>query len=582
MYRILNPILAIFLTALISAEAISQEPHHSRVSVVHPGFDLLKLDLKSVVDLADPEERKQWDNIQDYIDMFQIGIDGSRPVRVDALSGVTPACYLTWVPLPKPADAKEFRDSLDAFGYQTTRDAQDKNLYRIDSNAGAQDMGWFRIIPGAEYGVFVLTTDKEDMELLRQLVTRAEEPKGEVADLLASGCSLGAELVNKAVSAEDQEKRRSAAAELRKISMDTVQKRPEESKTEFELRKHLLKAQLDESERLMVEAAIIRVFGSLDRNASRASLKFTATAIPDTSLHKTIAAIGVRPDDFASVKKFDGSIMSIRMNHPIDEVRQSNVKTFLELVQADFDSRIDASKDLSADEKVNTKQFLSGLLKVTLDGIASGHICAMLEATTDATNDFMVLGSVSAPDATRLNDILPLLAKSGKGNLAEMNVRKVGNVSIHRIQLYKGFVSLIDRVFGDTRDLFIGIDKDRVWLAAGPGALDRMAETIEKLGPPAMSASAIHAEARLLPWIQRLDEVAKTSPEKTTKEEKERQRANARTRARAIDALKTDDQVTLDIASKDGVVTGEFSFDKGSMTFVGKAISAFAKENLQE
>ncbi|MFN9976758.1 MAG: hypothetical protein ACK58T_43345, partial [Phycisphaerae bacterium] len=147
---------------------------------------------------------------------------------MDALSGVTPACYLTWVPLPKPADAKEFRDSLDAFGYQTTRDAQDKNLYRIDSNAGAQDMGWFRIIPGAEYGVFVLTTDKEDMELLRQLVTRAEEPKGEVADLLASGCSLGAELVNKAVSAEDQEKRRSAAAELRKISMDTVQKRPEE------------------------------------------------------------------------------------------------------------------------------------------------------------------------------------------------------------------------------------------------------------------------------------------------------------------------------------------------------------------
>jgi hypothetical protein len=588
MNNFISGLLATLVLLLVPVSNYGQEAHHSRISIAHPGFELLKLDLKSVVDLADKEEQKQWVNIQDYIDMFQIGIDGSRPVRVDVLTGVSPTCFMVWIPLAKPEDPKkglpdEFRDSLDAFGYVTRwESSQNKNLFEIASSEGAKDMGWFRVIPEIEYGVFVLTTDKEDMQLLKQLIIKASDPRTEVSKLLGPGISMGAELINDAESAEDQAKRKSASAELRKISMDTIQKRPEESTTEHEIRRQLMKSQLDESERLMVEAKEIRMLGNLDRKTNRATLNITATGIADTSLDKTIRAIGVRPSDFASIARFEGSVMSIRMNHPIDSLRQGNVVDFLTLVRKDIDSRIDASKQLSADEQSSTRKLLSGLMDVTVGGIHSGHINAMLEAVTNDKGEFTVIGSVSAPEATRLNDLLPLLKSTGKGNDAEMNVGKAGNVSIHRIELAEGYVELIDRVFGSKRDVFVGVDAERIWLAAGPGALELMSATIEKLGPPAMTDSAIYAEAHLLPWMKRLDEIAKALPEETTKEKKEIQRARARTRARAIAALQSDDLAVIDIRSKDGIFTGALSFETGIMRFAGKAIAAFAKENLQQ
>jgi len=587
MNRQIQSAVAAIILMCVSAPGIGQEPHHSRISIVHPGFEPLQSDLKAIIGLTDAEEQKQWENIKDYIDMFQIGIDGSRPVRVDVLTGVTPTSYLIWIPLATPEDTKqniadEFRDSLKAFGYETVRDSKDKSLYEIQNTEGAGDTGWFRVIADLKYGVFVMTTDRQDTQLLRQVILKASDPRTDVEKILSSGASVGAELINLAESADDQSRRRSASAELRKISMDIIQKRPEESTTEFDLRRHLMKSELDETERLMAEAREIRLLGTFHRDSSKASLTLHGSAISGTSLDETIRQMGVRPDAYAAIAKPDGSVMSVRLNHPIDKLRQGNVEEFLNLVKKDVDSRIDSSKELSAEEQTSTKSMLAGLMELTLDGIRTGHINALLESTVNEKNEFTVIGSVSVPQAARLNDILPLLEKSGKGNSAEMNVGKIGEMPVHRIQLAEGYVSLIDRVFGTHRDLFVVVDADRVWMAAGPGALEAMTAMIGKMGPPAVSPTVLRAELHLLPWIKRLDDMAKEAPEKATKEEKELQRSRARNRARALAAMKTEDLVILEIKSTDGIVTGELSFDVGAMRFAGKMMSAFAKENMSE
>ncbi len=577
--------LVVLLFCLTGLSAAAQEPHHSRISIVHPGFGQLKSDLKSVIDLTTPVEQEQWINIQDYLDMFQIGIDGSRPIRVDVLTGITPICYLVWVPLLDPEDAKmgladEFRDSLDAFGYLTPRDNQDRNLYRIENSEGADDMGWLRVMPEIKYGVFVLTTDREDMQLLKQIVLRTADPRNEVAKLLENSPGIGAEGVNAAESADDQAKRREAFAELRKISMDTIQKRPAESKSEFEVRQALFRHQLDEGERLMVEASEIRATASFDPQSSNASLEFTATAIAETSLAESIALFGKQPDAFATAVKPPGSALSVRVNHPIDSMRQANYSETVELTERELDSRIETSADLSASEKEAARKLVTGIKEVIQDGLKTGYINGFVEAVPGDAGEFTMVGAVSAPQATRLNDILPLLASAGKGNKVEANVAQAGSVTIHKIQLAKGYVTIIDRVFGEEIEMYVGVAESYVWMASGPNALDSLSSSIKSLGEPQTSDSCIRIEANALPWVKRMDQIAKTATEGATPEEKEKQRSNARTRARAIAAMEAqDDRITLEAKVLDGVVSGNMTFDKGIMRFIGKVLSAFSREN---
>lgn len=578
--------LPLALACLVSlAAALAQEPHHSRISIVHPGFEPLKGDIKAVIDLTTPAEQEQWVNLQDYIDMFQIGIDGNRPVRVDMLSGTTPTSYLVWVPLLDPGDPKkgladEFRDSLDAFGYVTTRDVQDRNLYRIENSEGASDMGWLRVLPDIQYGIFVLTTDEQDMQLLKQLVLKAGDPRPEVAAILSSKAGVGAEGINAATAPADMAKRREAFVELRRVSMDALQKRPEESKTEFEMRQSLLTHQLDEGERLMVEAKEIRLLATLDRAKSTAALVFTTSAISGTSLDATIRQFGTQPDAFAGIAKPADSALSLRLNHPLDEMRQKNAIGTLAATRRDIDSRIDESKELTATEQQSTKKMLSGILEIIEDGLKTGHLNAFLESVPKGVNKFTTVGAISAVKATRLNDIIPLLKTAGQGNDAELNVDRVGDVAIHRIRLKKGYVTLFDRFFGDEQDVFIGASDKFVWVGSGPDGLETLKKYLATPSEPKTSTTALHMEVRALPWVKRLEEVAKTSKEGTTPEEKERQRSGARRRARAIAAMETNDLITIDVKAENGVVSGEVTFDQGIMKFVGKMLSAFSKDNL--
>ncbi|MBL8817181.1 MAG: hypothetical protein JNL58_14225 [Planctomyces sp.] len=575
------------LTIVGVIPASAQEPHHSRITVLHPGFDSLKDDLKSVLDLTTEAEQTQWDNLRDYIDTLQIGVDGSRPVRVDVLTGVTPSSYLVWVPLMKPENAKgniadDFRDSMEAFGYETERDTKDRTLYRIRGEEGTPDTGWFRVLPEIEYGIFVLTTNEKDMNLLKQVVLKAGDPLTDLSDLKSASQSMGAEIVNNNESADDQAKRLSAFGPFRKETLGTIQKRPDESEAAFKLRHDFIDQQLDELQRLLVEAKTIRAFANLDRETKKSSLSFSAKAIEGTSLADTIAQLATKPDAFASVPRMEGSALSLRVNHPIDSMRQENSIETVVNMEADFNETIDKATNLSADEKTTAKKFLKDILDLTQDGIRTGYINLMVEAVADDNDEFTIVAAVSATKATRLNTILPELAKAGKGNTVEVNVATQGDVTIHRIQLAEGFVNLVDRVFGVKQDLFVGVTEDYVWLASGPGALDKLKATISQVGEPVTTSTVIHAEGNLLPWMKRLDKIAATAPEGKTPEEKEAKRSRDRMRARAIAAFESSDAVTIDVKVTDGVVEGLATFDVGMMKFAGKAISAFSKENLNE
>jgi hypothetical protein len=576
--KILNHLAVLLTTATLFISSVAaQTPQDAQITITHPGFGSLKADLKSVLDLTLPAEQTQWENIEGYIDTFAIGIDDSRPVYVNVMTGIKPNAILLWIPLTaKQQLFKEFRENLESLGYEVTRDAKDITLYMLSQDA---ESGWIRVLSAERYAALVLTSDKTALPGLKELILKAVLPTNKITS------SMDAELLNSDVTAPAQAHRKEAFQEVRRVSMEAIQKRPSESATEFELRKLAVKQQMDEGERVLAElgrGVLSLVLDKKTPGAPTASLKLSASAIPGTSLDAAIQQIGTQPDAFAALKKFEGSALSGRLNHPVDPMRQANFIAFLALTEQDMADRLKASKERTEDEKATSLKVTTGVLDVIRSSIKAGWMNGFVESVPDGKGDFTSVAAFSAPAASDLNVVLPALANAGKGNLVEMNVDKQGDVAIHRIQLAEGYIDLVDRVFGAKKDLFVGVGPAHVWLASGIGGKEKLKETIAGLGAPQTTNHPVHLEINCLPWVQRFDEAAKKDPPGKTPEEQEVQREWARRRARAIASFQNGgDRIVLDFHTKNGEVSGELLLEHGLLRFAGKLMSAFSKANFE-
>ena len=385
---------AILLTTAFgpAAAAIAQSPQDARITISHPGFGSLKADLKTLIDLTLPAEQSQWENIEGYIDTFAIGIDDGRPVLVSAVTGIKPNALLIWVPLAAtPPLFKEFRENLESLGYEIARDSKDHSLYQISQDP---EFGWLRVVAETKYAVFVLTSDKATMPALKNLILKVQMPEGEIVG------NMSAEILNTDGSQEAQKHRRDAFGEVRRVSMEAVQKRPEESATEFDLRKLAVKQQMDEGERLLAEAGRIAMILKLDKKtpaAPVASLSVSATAIMGSSLADAINQIGTQPDAFAGLAKFPGSALSGRLNHPVDPMRQANILAFLSLTEKDMADRLKSSKERTDAEKEMSNKVTTGVLDVMRSSINAGWLNGFIEAIPDGKGDFITVGAFSSP-----------------------------------------------------------------------------------------------------------------------------------------------------------------------------------------
>ncbi|MEO2014776.1 MAG: hypothetical protein ABGZ53_10435, partial [Fuerstiella sp.] len=224
-----------------------------------------------------------------------------------------------------------------------------------------------------------------------------------------------------------------------------------------------------------------------------------------------------------------------------------------------------------------------GVMTVLKDSIESGNVNAFVESWLNAKDEFVAVGAVAATDATRLDETLALIARTGKGNKVESAIEKVGDVTIHRIQLGKGFLKFLDRVFGEETAVLIATSEDTVWFATGPDSLEVLKKTIGDLQKPADSDVILRVEARLLPWIKHAQKVVDAAPEPTSVDDKRIRRDQRRDLARAVQALGTGDQddIKFDVTVDDGTVSGEILVNTGLLRFVGKQLSAFSKENFE-
>jgi hypothetical protein len=568
----------VLMTLAIIPMASAQTPQDSRITVAHPGFTLLKSDLKKVLDLTSAVEQKQWENIQGYIDMFIIGVDETREVQVQVMTGIYPTGYLICVPLQSASDpSKLFRENLDSLGYKIMRNPEDHKLYTIESDAN--EYGWMKVDADLRYAFFMITTDKALLPKLKEIVVKAALTPTTLND------NMIAELKNTDASPEAVTHRTKAFKPIRDENMALIKQRPDEKATAFQLRQSSARQLYDEAQRIMSESDQMLVTLTLDRTnltLPKVNLRTTVSAIPGTAMETTIAQYGTQTDAFAGSARLPGTAMSLRANHPLDELRKKHIKETLALTKADIEASLTSKETLSESERKAFSKFVTGILGVLESSVDSGHLNGAVESIPEGDDHFTTVGGFVSAAAADLNTILPLLAEAGKGNSVQMNLEKVGDVDIHKIQIAEGFISTFDRLFGTHEDLFVGIGPQKVWLATGKDGLKMLKTMIPAVGEPAANPVVLRIEGNMLPWAELFDSLAKKEKTGTlTADEEKIRREQARVRERAIAAMATEDDFSLVITTEGGMWIGEFTSNTGLLRFVGKMMSAFSKENFE-
>lgn len=564
-------VVSAIVTMVLCSSAMAQQDHHPKITIGHSGIKTLKDDLTYLLSLTSATEQKQLVNILDFIDLLVFGVDPQRPIRIDILANTTPSTFVIWGPYQVLANLMD--DNLSA-QFQLRKDSKD--LHKLLG----QDPGWFRVLPTLKYGILILAQNDSDMNLLKQIIQKMINPAPEIEPLLMNSANMGVSLVNKAISADDMTKRRNSFGEFRSNKNDTLQKRPTESATEFALRKALVANQIDELERLMVEAseASSRVF--LDKENGSAKVLFSATAIEETSLATSIALFGQKPDAFDSVKPLDETVLSLRGNHPIDELRQKHALSFIDLMKQDAAARIAADSKLTPEEKTASQGVFDGIMDVAADGIKSGNVNGFLESIVNAEGEFVSIAGVSVVGGKRLDAALEMIARTGNGNMISMNTSKVGDVDIHELRLAEGFFPMFDDLFGANKTLYIGTSESIVWIGTGAESIKLLTAAIEGLGEPAMNDTVLTIKGRVLPWAERTLKLVK-SRKLTDQAQEARRRDRERSLEMAVSSLQEKDDAHFIMKVADGVSTGEIFVNTGILKYLGREISLYSRNNLQ-
>ena len=184
-------------------------------------------------------------------------------------------------------------------------------------------------------------------------------------------------------------------------------------------------------------------------------------------------------------------------------------------------------------------------------------------------------------DGERLNETLPLIASSGKGNKIDAAFETVGGVTLHRISFARGYLAAFDKLFGAEKESYIGVSKNFVWIGIGPDSLEPLKAAINEAGEPTQTDVILHMDGHLLPWAKRAKTLLEQEPQPQSTEDKQLRRDNLVRLAQAVEAFASEDTAEFDMQVKDGKASGTIFLNTGVLRFIGKQIATFSRNTLE-
>lgn len=542
-------ILAAAVVPVAAQDAIPQ------VSIVQAGADALKSDLRFMMGLTSEDEQKQLPIVLDYLSEFQLGIDGSRPIRFDLLIENNSVRSRPSFPV---SDIDDFLTNLDAFGINVRKRGSD--LFNL-TNAFEGGMRYSR---RSQY--VWISEDQKD-------IPRSFQPQEGPTDLLKDGHDLAAQILNSS-DQKDVESRRSSFTKLREELMAAIKPMEDEEAEDFDLRKKLTEHQINEIERYFVEAQEVVIGWTTDEEKKEGRGLLHLEAVPETELAASLALLGAKPSDFANIPESESAILSGRINHPLDAMRIKQLTETFELLQARADSKIDGY-DLTDEQKAASKVVAQKLYAMLIEGAKAGVLDAFVEVSRNDQGLHTVVGGFKSPAASMLVEVAPQFATAGAVEKVEPAIETVAGVSIHRFTANSDEGDFAS-IFGDDRSIYVGTSDSAVWYAVGINSLDALKQAIAQKGsePKAEGQERfLSLKVILGPWLEMLD---KLEPPQDLSDER------GKFRKMALAAFEPGDSLLTAELKRDGEkIVGNMVIQPGVLRLVGKLVADFSAENLQ-
>ncbi|MEZ5943991.1 MAG: hypothetical protein R3C18_21555 [Planctomycetaceae bacterium] len=593
-------------TLLAGVTLAEDKPTHI-VAGVSGANDVLR-DLKYiVVELAKKDDA--WENVvEPNITIFLIGVDEARPVRFDAL--LDDSAEFRTLPMIPISNLKDFlNDNLNPIGIIPKRNRRDKDLYEL---TGDVMTGWLRHLPdGGAYAVI----SKEQNDVPKDMEHPAESHK----ELVEKGYLLFAHLKNEPETAEGRAK---AFGTFSSNVTDGIQKRPDETKEAYELRKIWSKQQMDQLRQWFVECGEFEAGLTIDSEAKQSVADLLFSALPDTDLSKAIGKLGSEPSYFAAVEAPENAVASLRMHFWLNPSMSERYKEIYSLTKPVAEQIIQKDEEASDEVKAARVEFSNLLLKIMTESVDVGVVDLFADLAPSGNAHNLLLG-VRCSGQESITEALKVFPKTEKDVEFTADVAEVEGVKIHQLKLTKSVGASLKEFYGETAGtIYFGVGPEAFWVASGDNALEHLKATITKVSTAEKGESdnvlaSMHVQA--LPLVKLLDGMAseeggldlleemrkrgllapkaeeakddKKDDSKKGEESKDRtQRRQQRTqqlqnfkwRPIALEELAKQDG-TFDFEFKrtsEGTLTGKATSSEGLLRTFGALIAVFAEENL--
>ncbi|MCB9952482.1 MAG: hypothetical protein H6824_16025 [Planctomycetaceae bacterium] len=571
------------------------------------GADDVLRDLKYiVVDLAKKDDAWE-DVVEPNITIFLIGVDEARPVRFDAL--LDDSAEFRTVPMIPISNLKDFlNDNLNPIGIIPKRSRRDKDLYEL---TGSVMEGWLRHLPdGGAYAVI----SKELSDVPKDM----EHPSESHKELVEKGYLLFAHLKNEPETAEGRAK---AFGTFSSNLTDAIQKRPDETKEAFELRKVWSKQQMDQLRQWFVECGEFEAGLKVDMEGKQSVADLLFSALPGTDLSKGIEKLASEPSYFAPVQQPENAVASLRLHFSLNPAMSERYKEIYTLTKPVAEQIIQRDKEASDEVKAARVEFSNLLLKIMTESVDVGVVDLFADLAPSGDHHNLLLG-VRCSGQDSITEALKVFPKTEKDVEFTADVAEVEGVKIHQLKLTKNVGASLKEFYGETAGtIYFGVGPEAFWVASGDNSLEHLKATITKVrtaekGESDNVLASVHVQA--LPLVKLLDGMAteeggldlleemrkrgllapkaeaakeEKKDDKKGEESKDRtQRRQQRTqqlqnfkwRPIALEELAKQDG-TFDLEFKrtsEGTLTGKATSSEGLLRTLGALIAVFAEENL--
>jgi hypothetical protein len=572
--------------------AAAEEPS---ITVVLPSTDELFKDFKLAFDLA--KDEKGYNTLKETIETFLVGVDTTKAAGVRIYATPDGLQYVLTFPI---SNYKKLVSNLWDLDVRTAP-APTPQLIKQIPPAIAQKVQKLKLAPN-ERLVFKLFEGFLSHEAAIEHVHMGKQledvraAKGILPVGLVKGHDLAIKVDGKSQPAE---KRKQAFDKVKKELLAAITRGEHESEAAFAVRKVISEHQIAELERFFVESAQVLAGWNVSETEKMAVLNLDLEALPGTELEKSVQLVGQGPDEFAGVSKSD-TVFSLSLNFALDALRKDFVKSSVKFERELVKKEIADRENLSAEQKAVDGD-VADIFFDLLEGSGELGLANLFLRTWRGPGNSLITvagGKIPEGQKSKIETILDNLASHGTESKVEKKVDAEGDIEIHKLTLPR-FHELIPELTGADAVVYVGLSEKTAWLSAGDNSLARLKTAIQQAAAAgAKPGPDVDLTMSFAPYVGMLDSYRKRNPSTepaktdTTKKktgtkvsEKSVQSLISPTDLRqiALDAFNQGQDVMAFSIHREGqIVKVHARYDEGLIRFVGKVLSKFVKDNLED